>query len=202
MFGPLDIAQSGGDEERSNAKAESMVPSPQTQGARLRQMMDQHFDFVWRQLRRLGVREDRADDAAQQVFIVVSRKLDSILPVDERSFVFGTLLRVASDFRRAAAREQRATLESAGALDPQPGADELLDRQRRRAILDQILDALPPDLRVVFVLFELEEMKMTNIADLLGLAPGTVASRLRRAREEFEAAIKRRRARTAREGER
>ena len=161
---------------------------------RLRVLMEQHFDFIWRQVRRLGLSHDAADDATQQVFIVASRKLDGIVVGRERSFLFGTAMRVASDARRANARRRETTTEEAAEpADGAPGADELLDQQRARAALDDILAAMELDLRAVFVLFELEEMTMADISTLLECPPGTVASRLRRARAEFRAAVKRRR---------
>jgi RNA polymerase sigma-70 factor (ECF subfamily) len=81
------------------------------------------------------------------------------------------------------------------AADPAPGAEELVDRARARAELEAILDRMPLDLRAVFVLFELEQMTMAEIAATLDLPPGTVASRLRRGRESFQAAVRRRGAR-------
>jgi RNA polymerase sigma-70 factor (ECF subfamily) len=159
--------------------------------------MDQHFDFIWCQLRRLGLPDDHADDAVQQVFIVAAGKLAEITLGRERSFLFGTALRVASDMRRAAARRREVSDEHAEPLDPTPGPDELLEQRRARAALDEVLDEMSFDARVVFVLFELEEMSMAQIAQLMALPAGTVASRLRRARSEFETAVRRRHAREA-----
>ncbi len=160
--------------------------------ARLRELFDAYFDFVWRSLRRLGVPPLTVDDATQEVFLVASRRLADIRIGSERSFLFATALRIASDSRRSASRREMvddSVLERAG--DPGPGPDELADQQRRRAVLDRVLSELELDLRSVFVLYELEEMTMAEIATTLELAPGTVASRLRRAREQFEAAIAR-----------
>ncbi len=160
---------------------------------RLRALMDDHFDFIWRQVRRLGLSHDAADDATQQVFIVASRKLADIAPGRERSFLFGTAVRVASDARRTNARRRESVTDDVGEPpDRAPGADELIDQQRARAALDDILAGMEIDLRAVFVLFELEEMTMAEIATLLECPAGTVASRLRRARAEFQAAVKRR----------
>src|SRR5438094_10600614 len=83
--------------------------------ARVRRMLDEYFDFIWRSLRRFGLSDDRADDAAQQVFMIASRKLDSIQPESERSFLFGTAMRVASDLRRSAAYRREISCEDAGA---------------------------------------------------------------------------------------
>lgn len=170
--------------------------------ARLRTLFDTHFDFVWRSVRRLGVDAGAADDAAQEVFLVVSRRLDDVEPGKERAFLFGTAMRVAADARRARAR--RPVVADADAVDraADSGAstDELADRGRARALLDAILDEMELELRAVFVLYELEEMTMAEIASCLELAPGTVASRLRRAREDWQARVARHRARAARTG--
>jgi RNA polymerase sigma-70 factor (ECF subfamily) len=99
-------------------------------------------------------------------------------------------VRVASDARRARGRRREqadeAIEESTDEAEP---ADQLVDQKRARELLDDIVAGLPDDTRPVFVLFELEQMTMAEIAMCLDLKPGTVASRLRRAREAFEAAI-------------
>jgi RNA polymerase sigma-70 factor (ECF subfamily) len=183
--------------------------------ARLRAIRDQHFEFVWRSVRRLGVPEADADDAVQQVFIVASRRLASITEGSERAFLFGTALRVASHARRAAKRRGEVPLHDEGpqATSSVPrspaeqgssigehasSAEDLIDQRRARALLDDVLESLPMDMRAVFVLFELEEMTLAEIAALLGLPGGTVASRLRRGRELFQAEITRLKARRRR----
>jgi len=70
-------------------------------------------------------------------------------------------------------------------LDEKPGPDELLEWKRRRELLDEALDALDVELRSVFVLFELEDLSTADVSELLEIPPGTVASRLRRARVRF-----------------
>jgi RNA polymerase sigma-70 factor (ECF subfamily) len=173
-------------------RAPGAVPTSSERDAvdevRLRRLLDDYFDFIWRSLRRFGLSDDRADDAAQQVFMIASRKLATIQPERERSFLFGTAMRVASDIRRSAAYRREIACADAGAeLEAGIGPDELLDRRRARELLDSVLAAMDLDLRTVFVLFELEEMTTSEIASILGIPHGTVASRLRRAREEFEA---------------
>jgi RNA polymerase sigma-70 factor (ECF subfamily) len=179
--------------------------------ARLRSIRDQNFEFVWRSVRRLGVPEADADDAVQQVFIVASRRLAAIAEGSERAFLFGTALRVASHARRAAKRRGEVPLQGDGAptaasalrssgehassIDGASSAEELVDQRRARALLDDVLESLPMDMRAVFVLFELEEMTLAEIAALLDLPGGTVASRLRRGRELFQAEITRLKAR-------
>jgi RNA polymerase sigma-70 factor (ECF subfamily) len=157
-----------------------------------------HFDFIWRSLRRLGLDDARADDAAQEVFVVASRKRDEIEPGRERAFLFGTALRVAADSRRSLARRREVSEEEAPeVVDAAPSPEALLDQRRARAVLDEMLDELPQDVRAVFVLYELEELEMQESAALLSVPQGTVASRLRRARTMFAAAVKRRQARAA-----
>jgi len=151
-------------------------------------MLRAHFRDVWRIVRRFGVPENSADDAAQEVFIIAARRLSDIAPGSERPFLFASAVRVAANARRAlGARRECAEDDglSEGA-DPRPNAEALLDQKRLRLLLDRVLDELSDDLRVCFVLYELEGMSSPEIAELLGIPVGTVASRLRRAREAFE----------------
>src|SRR2546423_11978941 len=80
-------------------------------GDRLASMFHAHFSFVWRSLRRLGVPPATIDDAAQEVFVVASRRLDAIETGKEKAFLFGTAVRVASDARRAQTRRRHADLD-------------------------------------------------------------------------------------------
>lgn len=158
--------------------------------ARLRSMVALHFDVVWRALRRLGVPEAGADDAAQQVFLVADRRLDEIDPARERQYLLGIALRVASDARHALARrrevpmgDSREVARQTALADGAPLAEQLLDEKRARALLASFLESMPPVLREAFVLFELEEMSAPAVAEILGVPVGTVASRVRRARQ-------------------
>jgi RNA polymerase sigma-70 factor (ECF subfamily) len=146
-----------------------------------------HFDEVWRLLRRLGLPEADADDAAQQVFTVACKRFTSIEAGRERAFLYGCALNTAAKWREAKYRRVQPT--TTGELDEEdvdcPSLEDLVERHRARALLDTILEAMPADLRTVFVLFELEELSSHEIAALLSIPRGTAASRLRRAREEF-----------------
>lgn len=160
--------------------------------ARVHALVTAHFAFVWRSLVRLGVPRADAEDALQQVFLVASRKIDQIDAGSEKAFLFATALRIASRARRTHERRREVLApEPVEQLDPAAPVDELIDRARARAELEDILDHMPLELRAVFVLFELEQITMAEIAGVLDLPPGTVASRLRRAREHFQAAVKR-----------
>lgn len=155
---------------------------------RVRQVVADQYDFVWRSLRRLGVPEEGADDAAQQVFCVFARRAPGVSPEKDKTFLFGVVIRVAQNARRSRARRPEYADEDVIAAIPseRAGPEELFEERRARALLDDVLDAMPLDLRTVFVLYEIEEMTMIEIAKVLELPVGTVASRLRRARELFE----------------
>jgi RNA polymerase sigma-70 factor, ECF subfamily len=160
---------------------------PRADHDRLRSMVSEHFDLVWRSLRRFGVPAADVDDGAQQVFLVASRRLANIHEGKERAFLFQTALRVASDVRRTLKRRRETADDAlAHSAHSSPSAEDLVDLRRTRALLDRLLEELPIELRAVLVLFEMEQMSRTEIAEALELPPGTVASRLNRARALFE----------------
>jgi RNA polymerase sigma-70 factor (ECF subfamily) len=156
-------------------------------------MVREHADMLWRTLRRLGLPGATAEDAVQRVFMVASRRLEEITPGAERAFLVQTAVRVASSERRAFARRLEDADDSVveGTVSEAAGPDELVDQARARQLLESVLLDLPMDLRTVFVLFELEELTAPTIAALLEVPLGTVASRLRRARDSFHAAVRR-----------
>lgn len=152
--------------------------------ARLERVVRADYRFIWRLLRRFGVPQSHAEDAAQQVFLIVAERLQDIAPGRERSFAFGTALRLSQSLRRRSHRE----LPSDGAderVSHAPAGEELLDQQRAREHLEQVLAEMPLELRTVLILFELEAMTSPEIAQLIEVPLGTVASRLRRARALF-----------------
>jgi RNA polymerase sigma-70 factor, ECF subfamily len=154
---------------------------------RLQKMVEDNFGLLWRFLRRLGLAENDVDDAVQDVLIVAAQRLAAIDPRRERSFLIGTAVRVAAASRRRFARRREVDEQALGALaDPSPSPDSMIELKRARELLDAALEDMNTELRAVFVLYELEELTMAEIAALLELRPGTVASRLRRAREIFE----------------
>jgi RNA polymerase sigma-70 factor (ECF subfamily) len=164
-------------------------PAPHSASStRVRAAVDAHYDVLWRFLRRLGVDEREVEDAAQQVLVVFAQRAASVTPGSERSFLLGSALRVASDVRRKRARSREVTMAEPtdGHVDPLPNAEEQLEEHQRRRWLDEVLDSLPDELRAVLVLADLEEQTMSEVGVVLGIPQGTVASRLRRARELFE----------------
>jgi len=160
---------------------------------RIRALVDDHFAFVWRYLRGLGVQEAEVDDVTQQVFVVASQKIDAIEAGAERSFLVGTAHGVAANARRADVRRREVLDDDAldTHADDAPDAEQHAETREGLAILDRFLASLSDDLREVFVLFELEGLTMAAISDALQLPAGTVASRLRRARVAFQEMAKR-----------
>lgn len=169
---------------------------------RLRALFDQRYREVWRLLRRFGVDPAAVDDAAQRVFWIAAQKLDAIERGKEFAFLYGISTRVAAEERRKSTRHDRlhATDSPDDIASTAPTAEEQLDQQRARSLLDEVLDRMPDPQREVFVLFELEGLEIRQIASLLDLPIGTVGSRLRSARETFTTAMDRLKARLRREG--
>jgi RNA polymerase sigma-70 factor (ECF subfamily) len=158
----------------------------------VRQLVDEHYAFIWRLLARLGIRADDVDDATQQVFMVLlTRERLTIQPGSERSFLFGVAIRVAREQRR---RNKKAEAHSDADFDAMvhPGLDleALTDQQRARQLLDRLVQSIPEELRMIFILFEIEGLPAVEVAGLLDIPAGTVASRLRRARQHFREAVK------------
>lgn len=167
------------------------LPRPIKQPDRLRQLVTDHLDFVWRNLRRIGNSGADADEFVQEAFLIASRKLDEIRPGSERSFLLAIAMNVASTRRRSYSREAIRIDRSSVTCSPEPTPtpEQAVEQSQARRELDLILNAMSLDLRTVFVLYELEELSTKEIATLLDLKEGTVASRLRRAREEFRANV-------------
>jgi len=160
-----------------------------------RAIFEEHLEFVWRSLGRLGVRDADVLDLAQKVFLTAYLKLGQF---EGRSLVstwlFAICRRTASDYRRTAQIRREIPTDSnsfdlfaSHQEDLQKGAES---RERRQAA-EALLDKLPEAQRVVFVLFELEEMDGQAIAQLLGISVGTVRSRLRLARQAFSREVRR-----------
>ena len=148
-----------------------------------------HFAFVWRSLRRMGIREEDAADAAQEVFIVVHRKLPEFAGRSKlTTWLYGVCFRVASERRRAGTRTPLGAEEAESFLSRPADPAATAERNQGLAVLERILDRMPYEQRAVFCLFELEGMTGDDIAESLEIPLGTVYSRLRLARGVFSAA--------------
>jgi RNA polymerase sigma-70 factor (ECF subfamily) len=164
--------------------------------AALSEIYAQHVHFVWRNLRRLGVQESSVEDAVQDVFLVVHRRLPEFQARSQlRTWLFGIVLRVAQSHRRSLRRRQAHVVHAEpleiDAVSPvdQDGPIELIARRQAGALLHRLLDAMDDAKRAIFVLVELEQMTVREAAEALGINFNTAYSRLRVARAAFEAAV-------------
>ena len=162
------------------------APTSQDRNQRLTAAVSLHFDAVWRLLRRLGVREADVDDAAQQVFLALDRRLLDVPVERERSFLLSAAVRIAANARRQVRRSREdAGLDDESATDT-ASPERALEHRQLMAELDQALSSLSDEQRTVFVLYEIEGRSLPEIAQSLEIPLGTATSRLRRAREGFE----------------
>jgi RNA polymerase sigma-70 factor (ECF subfamily) len=153
----------------------------------------QYFRYAWRALRALGVPDASLDDAVQDVFVVVHRRLGDFEGRSTvRTWLFGIVARVAADHRRRAQRDRRAESIDESLADPRRADpfDRTASAEAARLMM-KLLDNLDEDKREVFVLAEIEQMTAPEIAEALGLKVNTVYSRGRAAREQFERAVAR-----------
>jgi RNA polymerase sigma-70 factor (ECF subfamily) len=159
--------------------------SEATAGERLAKMYRSNSEIVWRWFRRRGLEPEVAADLTQQVFLIAAERLHDIRFGSERAFLLGTGLRLARTARRGADRVTFEDMDMRG--DPIIPMEDLVDRRRAVELIDRVLAKMTGDLADVFVLFELEGLSTAEIAQIVDVPLGTVASRLRRAREAFRA---------------
>jgi RNA polymerase sigma-70 factor (ECF subfamily) len=158
----------------------------------------EHFAFVFRTMRRMGVPLALVDDAVQEVFLVVHRRLGEFEGrAALTTWLYRIAIRVAQHARRGARRKGIADAEDPDtvALPDSEGPHEHATRAEGRRLLRRVLDELDDDKRVVFILAEYEELSVREIAAALGENANTVASRLRAARQHFDEAVRRHQAR-------
>jgi RNA polymerase sigma-70 factor (ECF subfamily) len=154
------------------------------------EVYERYVRFVWRVLRGLGVPSSGVEDAVQDVFLVVHRRLGEF---DGRhaikSWLFAIALRVARDHRRTLRRKGGHDMLDDSVRDRGPSPAESVERREALVLLDRLLDEIDEDKRVVLVMSEIGEMSAPEIAESLSLNLNTVYTRLRRAREDFNKAL-------------
>jgi RNA polymerase sigma-70 factor (ECF subfamily) len=154
---------------------------------RLARMFATYHTTVWRLLRRRGLPEDEAADATQETFLIAAGRLADIEEGSERAFLIGTARRVAHTLGRKTFRWQLDEDMDQRVSSARDAGDERADLQ----LCDIALSKMNPELAEAFVLYELEGLSSSEIAALLEIPLGSVASRLRRAREQFRDAVMR-----------
>jgi RNA polymerase sigma-70 factor (ECF subfamily) len=176
--------------ERAAAGQSRSMPSVTAPGPSSRpdfeRLFTENYAFVWRSLVHFGLTPENADDAAQEVFLVVHRRLDNYDP--SRSFkgwLYGIARRAASAQERG--RRRAATREGQGPSTIEGTSPENeLEARQTAAWVQACLDAMPEEQREVFILADIEELTAPEISEALGVKLNTVYSRLRLARERFE----------------
>ena len=145
--------------------------------------------FVWRTLRTFGVSDSQIEDAVQDVFVVVHRRL----PEWEgramiTTWLFAIARRVASAHRRRSGADRTEPLVD----EPAGGSDTFAEMSRAQTVATvmAILDHMDDDKRTVFALVELEQLSVPEVARMLDLKLNTAYSRLRLARQAFELAVR------------
>ncbi|HEX6271556.1 MAG TPA: sigma-70 family RNA polymerase sigma factor [Polyangiaceae bacterium] len=147
------------------------------------------FDYLCRALRRLGVRSEDIEDEAHEVFLVLDRKWPEYDPARPlRPYLFGIAFRVVSARRRRQGREVSRPLDDVPATEP--GQDKILETADTRRLVLAALSRVPLERRAVLVMHDIDEVAMREIAKTLSIPMFTGYSRLRKARREFEAAVR------------
>lgn len=166
-----------------------MTPSPESTSPALDvgTVFRENLPFVFRALRRLGVADGDVDDVCQEVFLVVMRKLGEFEGRSQlRTWIYGICVRTASDYRKRAPRRREVLTDEPP--EGQVGRTPLDHAQvsQARDLLDKILSRLDDDKRAVFVLYEIEELQMSEVAAALECPLQTAYSRLHAARKRVE----------------
>ena len=175
----------------NNATDAAATPDP-TVGT-LDEIYNAHFDFVWRNARRLGIPETSADDVVQDVFIVVQRRIaDFDGRTSLKAWIFGILVRVTRDHRRSFRRKggrciplDEVSHRDVAATESQTPSD-LAERAERVHLLEALLDQIGDEKRTLLVLSELEQCTLREIAGIMGSNTNTIHSRLRAAKRDFD----------------
>lgn len=158
-----------------------------------------HFGYVFNTLRRLGVREADLPDLTHDVFVVVHRKSDHYDPTRPlKPWLFGIAANAAADYRRRASHRRERMDDDPEAWDETTPVDEKLAKQERRDLVIEALRSVDESRLPVFVMHEIDGVAMPEVAEALGIPLNTGYSRLRLARDEFKAAVKRLELRRAR----
>ena len=168
------------------------APVPRAAELTAAQVFRDYAQFVWRVLRRLGVAESDVEDVCQEVFVVIHRKLGDFEGRSSlRTWVYGICVRTASDYRRRGYGRRELVTETPPEQIANDNAHDELAHHQARAILDRILDGLDDDKRSVFVLYEIEQLTMAEVADAVRCPLQTAYSRLHAARKLVESGIER-----------
>jgi len=195
--GASDGGSGGGRRDAAHLAVDASAPPPLSRAEAepaspgFARVYDEHFAFVWRTLRLLGVAEAALEDAAQDVFATVSNKLAEFAGRSSlRTWVFAIVQRTASNYRRSHRRKQHPLVPLSDALvgsEPTPQAHaEALEAAQA---IERFCETLDPERRALFVLALLEEVPAVEIARALDVPTNTIYSRVRLLRAALERAL-------------
>jgi RNA polymerase sigma-70 factor (ECF subfamily) len=175
-----------------NRRAQRQASEPRRADLSTADVFNENAPYAWRVLRKLGVADADVDDVCQEVFITVHRRLpDFEARSAVRTWVYGICVRVAADYRKRV----RSRREAGGEVHPEPAVaprqEDAVSIRQARDTLHRILNGLDYDKRTVFVLYEIEELSMADVASIVGCPLQTAYSRLHAARREVEEAVER-----------
>lgn len=156
-----------------------------------RRLVDAHAGFLWRALRHLGVRERDLEDVCQDVFLIAHRRLRSFRGESSlRTWLYGIAVRLASEHRRRAHVRREIPTSEPPEWEPTAADGNPIESNELRAIFNAVLERLDDDKRAVFVLYEIEELEMKEIAQAVGCPLQTAYSRLHAARRLVAEAVR------------
>jgi RNA polymerase sigma-70 factor, ECF subfamily len=179
----LSLGGSSSSSSSGTAAAAGALPS-------LNEIFRTYAPFAWRALRRLGVPESDVEDVCQEVFVVVHRKLGEFQGRSSlKTWIYGICARTASDYRRSGRVRREVVTDSPPDAPDDPAQHDVVALREARKTLDRILDQLDDDKRSVFVLYEIEELTMAEVAEALSCPVQTAYSRLHAARKIVEAGV-------------
>ncbi len=159
---------------------------------RIDQLIREHSDFAARTLRMFGLSASDTDDGLQEVFLVLAKRLDDIRQGAEKAFVFRVAQHVAFRMNESRLRKRENVMEEPPERETGASPEVILGNREALNLMRDVLQALPDNIREVFVLFEVEELSSVQIAEMLDIPRGTVVSRLKRARELVEERMRKR----------
>jgi RNA polymerase sigma-70 factor (ECF subfamily) len=182
---------------RSSPATDGSRASPGAEAPSFETVYDTYFPYVWRSVQRLGVPSSQVDDVVQEIFLVVHRRLgDFEARSTLRTWLYGIALRVARVHRARYRRAEGAAIDLEQVRAPEgTQPDERAANAEAVALVHAVLDELDDDQREVFVLAELEQLSVPEIARALDVKLNTVYSRLRLGRAAFAEGAARQRAR-------
>jgi RNA polymerase sigma-70 factor (ECF subfamily) len=166
---------------------ESEKPADGRSEQDLGELYREHVDYVWRSLMHLGVASADVPDMAQEVFLTVKRRLPSFEGRSSvRTWIYGICIRMVSDYRNRAFRRREVLHDEIPDVAGAPGQHATAEQNRLRKVLGELLDELNSEQREVFVLYEIEELGMKEVAEALNCPLQTAYSRLHAARAQLK----------------